>query len=50
MDKGTLYFMLCRATADLLMLPKDILMDKSVRKEVCMRYILAANGIVAHAT
>ncbi|CAM6016963.1 unnamed protein product [Sphagnum balticum] len=34
-EKAAPYFVLLRAVGDLLMLPKDMLMDKSVRKEVC---------------
>ncbi|KAH8939725.1 hypothetical protein BDL97_15G051100 [Sphagnum fallax] len=34
-QKAAPYFVLLRAVGDLLMLPKDMLMDKSVRKEVC---------------
>ncbi|CAK9206203.1 unnamed protein product [Sphagnum troendelagicum] len=34
-EKAGPYFVLLRAVGDLLMLPKDMLMDKSVRKEVC---------------
>jgi hypothetical protein len=34
-QKTAPYFVLLRAVGDLLMLPKDMLMDKSVRKEVC---------------
>ncbi len=33
-QKAAPYFVLLRAVGDLLMLPKDMLMDKSVRKEV----------------
>ncbi|XP_024545062.1 uncharacterized protein LOC9644904 [Selaginella moellendorffii] len=34
-EKGTSHFTMLRAMSDLLMLPKDMLMEKSIRKEVC---------------
>lgn len=34
--KAIPYFALLKEVGDLLMLPKDMLMDKSLRKEVCM--------------
>lgn len=56
-DKMPRFFHLIKATGDLLMLPKDILMDKGIRKEVqyvvpstwlpppCFRYLFL--GIVS---
>ena len=39
-EKGSPYFVLLRAAGDLLMLPKDMLMNKSVRKEVLLAFQL----------
>lgn len=35
-EKASPYFVLLKEMGDLLMLPKDMLMDKSLRKEVCI--------------
>lgn len=39
-DEASKSFPLLNALSDLLMLPKDMLMDKAIRKEVCIEHLV----------